>query len=379
MSSASNSHIVRKLEPVVTSSMPAAPAVPTPNPAAAPARRQRQTPERLCRVLTLLGLGFIVPMIRIACGEDSRVQAKALWQMLGVPLLAMLVFVLLWSFAAARIETSLGRIPGPAAVWEQAGALWTDHKAEREREAQFYERQEQRNAERLKEDPQAELSNVKYTGRPTYIDQIFTSLRTVFAGFVFATLLAVPIGILCGMSRTINAAFNPFVQLFKPISPLAWLPIVTLVVSALYVTDDPVFEKSFIVSSITVALCSLWPTVINTSLGVASVDRDLLNVAKVLQLGWKTRLTKLVLPSSLPLIFTGMRLSLGVGWMVLIAAEMLAQNPGLGKFVWDEFQNGSSESMSRMLVAVFTIGFIGFLLDRVMQTLQSMTDFGARR
>jgi nitrate/nitrite transport system permease protein len=102
-------------------------------------------------------------------------------------------------------------------------------------------------------------------------------------------------------------------------------------------------------------------------------------VARVLKLDWRTRLVKLVLPSSLPLIFTGMRLSLGVGWMVLIAAEMLAQNPGLGKFVWDEFQNGSSESMSRMLVAVLTIGFIGFLLDRLMQTLQSLTNFGARR
>jgi nitrate/nitrite transport system permease protein len=339
----------------------------------------RQTPERLCRTLTLLGLGFLVPLIRMACGEDSRTQSKELWRMLGVPLLAMAVFVVLWSYAAAHIETSLGRIPGPAAVWEQAGSLWADHKAEREREAQFYARQERRNAERLAQDPQAELTSVNYTGRPTYIDQIFTSLKTVFAGFVFATLLAVPIGILCGMSRTVGAAINPFVQLFKPISPLAWLPIVTLVVSALYVTDDPLFEKSFVVSSITVALCSLWPTVINTSLGVASVDRDLLNVAKVLQLGWKTRLMKLVLPSSLPLIFTGMRLSLGVGWMVLIAAEMLAQNPGLGKFVWDEFQNGSAESMSRMQVAVLTIGFIGFLLDRVMQTLQSLTDFSARR
>ena len=220
---------------------------------------------------------------------------------------------------------------------------------------------------------------MRYTGRPTYIDQIITSLKTVFTGFLFATLLAVPIGILCGMSRIVDAAFNPFVQVFKPISPLAWLPIVTLVVSALYVSDNPVVEKSFLVSSITVALCSLWPTVINTSLGVSSIDRDLLNVARVLQLNWKTRLMKLVLPSSLPLIFTGMRLSLGVGWMVLIAAEMLAQNPGLGKFVWDEFQNGSADSMSRMLVAVFTIGFIGFLLDRVMLTLQSLTDFGGRR
>jgi ABC-type nitrate/sulfonate/bicarbonate transport system permease component len=199
------------------------------------------------------------------------------------------------------------------------------------------------------------------------------------AVFLLATLLAVPIGILCGMSRTMESAFNPFVQVFKPISPLAWLPLVTLMVSALYVSEEPLFEKSFVISAITVALCSLWPTVINTALGVSSIDRDLLNVARVLKLDWKTRLVKLVLPSSLPLMFTGMRLSLGVGWMVLIAAEMLAQNPGLGKFVWDEFQNGSAESLSRMLVAVFTIGLIGFLLDRMMQALQSLANFSARR
>ncbi|MEO6185057.1 MAG: ABC transporter permease [Steroidobacteraceae bacterium] len=321
----------------------------------------------------------MVPLVRMACGEDRTIQLKSLWRSAGVPLLAMLLFGLMWSFSAARIHTSLGQIPGPAAVWHQAGELWTDHKAERERQAQFYDRQERRNADRLAADPSTAVTRVRYTGRPTYIDQIFTSLKTVFTGFLFATLLAVPIGILCGMSRTADAAFNPFVQVFKPISPLAWLPLVTLLVSALYTSENPYFEKSFLVSAVTVALCSLWPTVINTSLGVASIDKDLLNVAKVLNLGWRTRLLKLVLPSSLPLIFTGMRLSLGVGWMVLIAAEMLAQNPGLGKFVWDEFQNGSAESMSRMLVAVFTIGFIGFLLDRVMLTLQSLTDFSARR
>jgi len=375
MSSANN---VRKLEPVVnTGATPGAQAATAATPAAP--RRQRRTPERLCRVLTLLGLAFLVPPIRMACGEEPRVQLKALWRTLGVPLLAMLLFGLMWSFFAARIQTSLGQIPGPAAVGQQFAALWSDHKAERQRAAQFYERQVERNAERLREDPSAVASAVKYTGRPTYIDQIFTSLKTVFTGFLIATLLAVPIGILSGMSRTMEAAFNPFVQLFKPISPLAWLPLVTLVVSAVYVSDAPTFEKSFLVSAVTVALCSLWPTVINTALGVSSIDKDLLNVARVLQLNWKTRLVKLVLPSSLPLIFTGMRLSLGVGWMVLIAAEMLAQNPGLGKFVWDEFQNGSPESMSRMMVAVITIGFIGFLLDRVMQTLQSLTDFGARR
>lgn len=297
----------------------------------------------------------------------------------AVPVAAIIAFVLVWSFFAARIQTSLGQIPGPTAVLQQAGALWQDHRAEREREAQFYERQAERNAERLAADPSAEASAVRYTGPPTYFDQILTSLKTVFAGFLLATLVAVPIGILCGMSRMLDAAFTPFVQVFKPISPLAWLPIVTLLVSALYVSQDPVFEKSFVISAITVALCSLWPTVINTALGVSTIDRDLLNVARVLKLDWKTRLVKLVLPSSLPLIFTGMRLSLGVGWMVLIAAEMLAQNPGLGKFVWDEFQNGSSESMSRMLVAVLTIGLIGFLLDRVMHLLQSLANFSARR
>lgn len=101
-----------------------------------------------------------------------------------------------------------------------------------------------------------------------------------------------------------------------------------------------------------------------------------MNVSRVLQLSWFKTITKIVLPSALPLIFTGLRLSLGVGWMVLIASEMLAQNPGLGKFVWDEFQNGSSQSLSRIMVAVFTIGIIGFLLDRIMQTLQKFFSFG---
>ncbi|MBL8440771.1 MAG: ABC transporter permease subunit, partial [Betaproteobacteria bacterium] len=113
-----------------------------------------------------------------------------------------------------------------------------------------------------------------------------------------------------------------------------------------------------------------------TAVGVASIDKDLMNVSKVLRLSTWTKVTKIVLPSSLKLIFTGLRLSLGVGWMVLIAAEMLAQNPGLGKFVWDEFQNGSSHSLGRIMVAVFTIGFVGFILDRIMNTLQQLVSFG---
>ena len=309
----------------------------------------------------------------------AHVLAGILWRTVGVPVVAIAIFLLVWSRVSAGIQTSLGQIPGPVAVWQQAQSLWADHVAERAKATAFHERQKVRNAARLAEDPSANVVVRKYTGKPTYIDQIFTSLKTVFAGFLLATLVAVPVGIFCGLSKNVNRALNPFIQLFKPVSPLAWLPLVTMVVSALYVTNDPLFEKSFVNSAITVALCSLWPTIINTALGVTSIDRDLMNVARVLQLSIGTRLFKLVLPASLPLIFTGLRLSLGVGWMVLIAAEMLAQNPGLGKFIWDEFQNGSSSSLARIMVAVFTIGFVGFLLDRIMYGLQSLFSFGARR
>ncbi len=124
-------------------------------------------------------------------------------------MLAIAVFLFAWSQAASRIQTSLGQIPGPIAVAKQAQGLWADHKAEREKAAAFYERQEKRNAARLAKDPNAEIKLVKYTGKPTYIDQIFTSLKTVFTGFLLATLVAVPLGILCGLSTTINCVVEP--------------------------------------------------------------------------------------------------------------------------------------------------------------------------
>ena len=152
-----------------------------------------------------------------------------------------------------------------------------------------------------------------------------------------------------------------------------------MIVSAVYANPTDWLPKSLLISAVTVTLCSLWPTLINTALGVASVDKDLMNVSRVLQLPTRKTITRIVLPSSLPLIFTGLRLSLGVGWMVLIAAEMLAQNPGLGKFVWDEFQNGSSQSLAKIMVAVLTIGLIGFALDRLMFALQRAFTFSANR
>ena len=335
--------------------------------------------ERASKYLGIVGLGWITPILRMTAGEDKRTQLKDLWQQLGVPLAATILFLLAWGAVAPTVKTSLGTIPGPGQVWTQAIALYDDHLAERAKAEAFYERQEKRNARKLAADPDAKTKVRDYVGRPTYIDQIFTSLLTVFAGFLFATIIAVPLGILCGLSKTASAAMNPLIQIFKPVSPLAWLPIVTMVVSAVYVSKDPLFDKSFLNSAITVTLCSLWPTLINTSLGVASIDKDLLNVGRVLRLKWPTKVFRMVLPSSLPLIFTGLRLSLGVGWMVLIAAEMLAQNPGLGKFVWDEFQNGSSSSLAKIMVAVFTIGIIGFLLDRLMLAIQTLVTHDVQR
>jgi len=287
-----------------------------------------------------------------------------------VPVVAFMIFLGLWGVTASHIETSLGTVPGPAQVWEQTVALYDEHVAERQKEKDFIARQEQRNARKLEENPDADVRIRPYTGSPTFIDQIFTSLFTVLVGFIVASLIAIPIGIISGLSHTVHRALNPLIQIFKPVSPLAWLPIVTIIVSAVYVSDDPMFSKSFLTSAITVTLCCMWPTIINTAIGVSSIDNDLINVSKVLRLNWATKVYKIVLPSSVPMIFAGLRLSLGIGWMVLIAAEMLAQNPGLGKFVWDEFQNGSSNSLARIMVAVFTIGIIGFFLDRVMLMAQ---------
>ncbi len=287
-----------------------------------------------------------------------------------VPAAGIAFFLLIWHVTANNIDTSLGKFPGPAQVWEQSNTLYDEHVEQREKAERFYERQEKRNADKLAKNPDANIKWRGYTGKPSFLDQIITSLYTVMFGFVLASAIAIPLGIACGLNERIYQAFNPIIQVFKPVSPLAWLPLVTMVVSALYVSDDPMFDKSFLNSAFTVALCCLWPTVINTTVGVAGIDRDLVNVGKVIKLPPLTHIAKIVLPSSVPMIFTGLRLSLATGWMVLIAAEMLAQNPGLGKFIWDEFQNGSSNSLARIMVAVVTIGLIGFALDRCMLLLQ---------
>lgn len=341
-------------------------------------RRARRVARatRVAGVLDTLGLAFVSPLVKAAAGDDPSGNLKSFARLLGVPLIAIALFLLTWGALAPRVQTSLGALPGPAQVWEQAVALHGDYLIDRQKQVDFFARQEARNAELAAQGQPVTFH--PYTGAPTFYDQIWTSIKTVLFGFAIATVFAVPIGIVCGLSPTVNLGLTPLIQIFKPVSPLAWLPIVTMVVAAT-TTVGVGLPRSFIISAITVTLCSLWPTLINTGLGVASIDKDLINVSKVLKLSTFTKITKLVLPSALPLIFTGLRLSLGVGWMVLIAAEMLAQNPGLGKFVWDEFQNGSSKSLARIMVAVLTIGLIGFLLDRIMFAIQAAVSTTTQR
>ncbi|WP_455207619.1 ABC transporter permease [Kaarinaea lacus] len=328
--------------------------------------------NKIINFLEVIGLSWATPMVRLVAWDSPKEQAMELFRVIGLPAIALVIFMGAWSGVASQINTSLGQLPGPIDVWQQAMTLVDEHKAERVKEEKFYARQEERNAKKLAEDPDAEVKIRGYTGKETFFDQIFTSIKTVFTGFLLGTLIAIPLGIACGLSKTLYAAVSPLIQIFKPVSPLAWLPIVTMIVSAVYVSADPLFAKSYITSAITVMLCSLWPTVINTAVGVSSIDKDLINVGRVLRLGWFTQVVKIAIPSALPMMFTGLRISLGIGWMVLIAAEMLAQNPGLGKFVWDEFQNGSSDSLGRIMVAVLVIGLIGFVLDWMMMTLQKL-------
>ncbi|MEM9185911.1 MAG: ABC transporter permease subunit [Planctomycetota bacterium] len=231
--------------------------------------------------------------------------------------------------------------------------------------------------------------------------QAVRSVMCVFSGFFVGVAIAIPLGVLCGLSKTFMAAMTPFIALFKPVSPIVWVLILWIIVGGffpdpasspflgrlndlvnavfvpltLWLVPDFEINPAFIASALTVSMCSLWATMTNTALGVASVDPDHYNVARVLRLGFWSRLFKIVLPSALPLVFAGMRISLGVGWMVLIAAELIASSEGIGKYVNDMFQNGDVRSFAFIMMAVFIVGAIGLVLDRIMIVLQRAVSF----
>jgi nitrate/nitrite transport system permease protein len=190
----------------------------------------------------------------------------------------------------------------------------------------------------------------------------FYSLVRVGKGFALALLIGTPIGFLLGLSKTFHASFDPIVQFLRPISPLAWLPLGLVI-----------FQKSEPAAVFTIALCAMWPTVINTAVGVRSISQDYLNVGRVLKLSRWKMLTKIIVPATIPYIFTGYRLSLGLAWLVIVASEMLTGTPGVGGFLWQEY---NSLVYSHIILSVITIGAIGLLLDRLMGFVEARVKAG---
>jgi len=191
--------------------------------------------------------------------------------------------------------------------------------------------------------------------------QLAYSIARVLTGYLAAIVIAVPLGFLIGMSPLMGRALDPFIQVMKPISPLAWMPL------ALYTIKDSNASAIFVIF-----ICSVWPMLINTAFGVASVRRDWLNVAKTLELGtWRTAF-QVILPAAAPTILTGMRISIGIAWLVIVAAEMLVGGTGIGYFVWNEWNN---LSITNVINAILFIGLVGMILDQIMARLQRLVSY----
>ncbi|MBD1839063.1 nitrate ABC transporter permease [Coleofasciculus sp. FACHB-64] len=215
--------------------------------------------------------------------------------------------------------------------------------------------------------PEAFVKNLDYILNPFYRRGpgdlgigwlLLASLRRVLLGFLLGAVVAIPIGFLIGMSKQAMMALNPIIQIFKPVSPLAWLPIAL----AIFNLADP--SAIFVIF-----ITSLWPTIINTALGVSSVSKDYLDVARVLEMPRWRRITKIIWPASLPYVFTGLRISLGIAWLVIVAVEMLTGGIGIGFFVWDEW---SRLNLSSVFLAVVVIGLTGLLLDYALGKVEAL-------
>jgi len=185
----------------------------------------------------------------------------------------------------------------------------------------------------------------------------FYSLVRVGKGYLLALAIGTPIGFLLGLSPRFHQSFDPIIQFLRPISPLAWLPLGLII-----------FQKSEPAAVFTIALCAMWPTVINTAVGVRGINPDYLNVGRVLKLSRTRMLARIIVPAALPYVFTGYRLSLGLAWLVIVAAEMLTGTPGIGGFLWQEY---NSLVYSHIILSVLTIGAIGFILDRLMGVVEA--------
>jgi nitrate/nitrite transport system permease protein len=240
-----------------------------------------------------------------------------------LPMVGAGCVILLWAIASASVAPSL---PSPAKTWEISKPYVL---------SPFEKRGE------------LDQGILRFT---------WYSLIRVAKGYTLAVLIGTPIGLFLGMSKWFTDTFDPIIQVLRPVSPLAWLPLGLVL-----------FQKPEPAGIFTIAMCSMWPTVMNTALGVRSIPQDYINVARVLKLsGWKT-LVKVTIPAALPYMFTGFRLSLGIAWLVIVAAEMLTGAPGVGGFLWQEY---NALIYEHIILCILTIGIIGFLLDRMMSLVE---------
>jgi nitrate/nitrite transport system permease protein len=191
--------------------------------------------------------------------------------------------------------------------------------------------------------------------------QLGYSIARVALGYLLAVLVAIPLGFLIGMSPLFSKALDPFIQVLKPISPLAWMPL------ALYTIKDSSISAIFVIF-----ICSVWPMLLNTAFGVASVRKEWINVARTLEVGTIRRAFTVILPAAAPTIVTGMRISIGIAWLVIVAAEMLVGGTGIGYFVWNEWNN---LSITNVIIAILTIGVVGMLLDQILAQFARMVTF----
>lgn len=249
----------------------------------------------------------------------------------ALPLLTFGVVLAVWSFISLKVTSD---IPAPAAAWARAVELFSDP---------FYQKG----------------PNDMGIGW-----QVLYSLGRVLGGFALAVLVGIPVGFAMGASETVNRAIYPLVQVLRPVSPLAWLPIGLLLFKAV----DP--SALFVIF-----ITSIWPVIVNTAAGVKAIPQDYMNVARVLQLGRLEITRRILIPGALPHIITGMRLSLGVAWMVIVAAEMLTGGIGIGFFVWDEWNN---LNVASIIVAIGVIGVVGIALEAVMNLVQNRLDYTRR-
>jgi len=239
----------------------------------------------------------------------------------------------LWAIASSTISSEL---PSPAKTWQ---------------ESKLYV-----------------LQPLEYRGE---LDQgilrfTWLSLKLVAKGYAIALLVGTPLGFMLGLSKFFTKAFDPIFQILRPVSPLAWLPLGLVMFSS--------FKEntSEMAALFTIAVCAMWPTVLNTAVGVRSIPQDYLNVAKVLKLSKAKTLMKILLPAAMPYMFTGFRLSLGIAWLVIVAAEMLTGRPGVGGFLWQEY---NSLIYSHIILCIITIGLVGFVLDRLMSLVEANVNY----